>query len=269
MRSVASDSEPTRPATSTNTSRPTPCTRPSRRTTSRDRWWPRSPSSRRTCCSAPGRCSSRRRTSRAVCSAHGRRDGRRCGRSTCRPPREVELTYLLPLRCEAGHGDHADLRAYVEELAPVAELIVVDGSPPVAFAEHAAWFPPGVRHIPPDPALLFANGKVNGVTTGVHAASFEAVVIADDDVRYRPEQLRAIEQRLGTADLVIPANAFETPRSVPLPWHARWDTARTLLNRATGDDFPGTLAVRRSMFRSIGGYDGDVLFENLELIRTV
>jgi hypothetical protein len=54
-----------------------------------------------------------------------------------------------------------------------------------------------------------------------------------------------------------------------MPWHALWDTARTLLNRSLGFDFPGTLAVRRSALRATGGYDGDVLFENLELIRTV
>jgi hypothetical protein len=41
------------------------------------------------------------------------------------------------------------------------------------------------------------------------------------------------------------------------------------VNRALGHDFPGTLALRRSTFMEMEGYDGDVLFENLELIRTV
>jgi hypothetical protein len=70
---------------------------------------------------------------------------------------------------------------------------------------------------------------------------------------------------------VRPQNYFDE-----LPWHARWDTARTLLNRVfTGDpefpvgDFPGTLAVRRSAFLAADGYDGDMLFENLELMRTI
>jgi hypothetical protein len=106
---------------------------------------------------------------------------------------------------------------------------------------------------------------VSGVTTGVRAASFETVVIADDDVRYRPRDLRALAERLIAADIVVPQNAFRPATS----WHARWDSARTLLNRATGSDYPGTLGVRRSTFLRIGGYDGDVLFENLELIRTV
>jgi hypothetical protein len=65
-------------------------------------------------------------------------------------------------------------------------------------------------------------------------------------------------------DLVRPSNYFH-----PLPWHCHWDTARSLINRALGADYPGTLAVRRSTFSAMGGYDGDVLFENLELIRTV
>jgi hypothetical protein len=69
---------------------------------------------------------------------------------------------------------------------------------------------------------------------------------------------------LSRYDLVRPQNYFS-----PLPWHALWDTARTLLNRAAGSDFPGTLGVRRSIVLEHGGYDGDVLFENLELIRTV
>jgi hypothetical protein len=54
-----------------------------------------------------------------------------------------------------------------------------------------------------------------------------------------------------------------------MPWHARWDTARILLNRAVAADYPGTLAVRRSALDATGGYDADVLFENLELIRSV
>ena len=42
-----------------------------------------------------------------------------------------------------------------------------------------------------------------------------------------------------------------------------------LLNRLAGGDWPGTLAVRRSVLRATGGYDGRAMFENLELVRTV
>jgi hypothetical protein len=99
---------------------------------------------------------------------------------------------------------------------------------------------------------------------GLRLASHEAVIIADDDVRYELTALKRAIQLLDKVDLVRPQNYFQ-----PLPWHARWDTARTLLNRAIGADFPGTLAVRRSMLLAVGGYDSDVVFENLELIRTI
>jgi hypothetical protein len=89
-------------------------------------------------------------------------------------------------------------------------------------------------------------------------------VIADDDVRYEERSLARAVALLGLAACVRPQNYFD-----PLPWHARWDTARTLLNRSFGRDFPGTLAVRRSALLAAGGYDGDVIFENLELMRTI
>jgi hypothetical protein len=114
-------------------------------------------------------------------------------------------------------------------------------------------------------------GKVNGVVTGLRECGQELVVIADDDVRYDPASLRRVAGLLAHADLVRPQNYFDE-----LPWHARLDTARTLLNRVfTGDptfpvgDFPGTLAVRRRAFFEAGAYDGDALFENLELMRTI
>ncbi len=120
------------------------------------------------------------------------------------------------------------------------------------------------RHLAPDPELRTPMGKVGNVITGVREARNERVVIADDDVRWDRAGLMRVAALLDEYDLVRPQNYFH-----PLPWHARWDTARTLLNRSVGRDFPGTLAVRKSAFERAGGYDGDVIFENLELIRTI
>ena len=105
---------------------------------------------------------------------------------------------------------------------------------------------------------------MDGVFTGVRRASFEAVVIADDDVRYDEAALTRVAGLLRGHDLVRPQNYFD-----PMTWHAWWDSAPSLLNRAMGGDFPGTLGFRRSFFIAMGGYDGDTMFENLELIRTV
>ncbi len=182
------------------------------------------------------------------------------------------VSYVLPLRWDRDRG-LAELAAYLGRLGgweEVAEVIVVDGSPGAVFERNGEALAPLARHLRPDPDLGYAMGKVNGVVTGVRHASREAVVIADDDVRYERPELGRLARRLGSAHLVVPQNYFD-----PLPWHARWDTARTLLNRiATGDsefpagDFPGTLAVRKGFFVEIGAYDGDLIFENLELMRT-
>ena len=183
----------------------------------------------------------------------------------------LQLSYVLPLRWAEDEG-WEELEAYLRATAPmVAELIVVDGSEGPLFERHAAALEGVAAVIPPDPAFDFAMGKVNGVTTGVLAARCERVVIADDDVRWDEAGLCRVADGLDAAHLVRPQNFFD-----PLPWHARLDTGRTLLNRLhTLDaefpvgDFPGTLGVRRSAFVATDGYDGDVIFENFELMRTI
>ena len=181
------------------------------------------------------------------------------------------VSYVLPLRWSEP-GPIGELSAYLGSIAgAVDEILVVDGSPAPVFAEHTAALRGLARHLPPHPDLEFQMGKVNGVLTGVRESAGERIVLADDDVRYDPAALARAVALLDEADLVRPQNYFDE-----LPWHARWDTARSLLNRVfTGDpafpvgDFPGTLAVRRSALLATGGYDGDALFENLELMRTI
>jgi len=179
------------------------------------------------------------------------------------------LTYLVPIRA-AGPPD-PDLTAYLEQVAGWCPVLVVDGSAPEVFAAaHRSWSP-FATHIGPDPARRCANGKVHGVLTGLDRIGTELVVIADDDVRYDRPALAEIAAELrrvdDPVDVIVPQNHFVAAAGRTLPWHARWDTARTLVNRVTGGDFPGTLACRLA---AVGpGYDGDVLFENLELLRTV
>jgi hypothetical protein len=174
------------------------------------------------------------------------------------------ISYVVPVRWRDGQQRSA-LAAYLRTIAPhCGEVIVVDGSPPQVFAANRQAWGEVARQVPPDPRERALMGKVAGVRTGVQLASHEHLVIADDDVRYDPTALRRAAALLAEHDLVRPQNFFSK-----LPWHARWDTARTLLNRSLGADYPGTLAVRRSRLLAMGLYDGDVLFENLELIRTV
>ncbi len=173
------------------------------------------------------------------------------------------VSYILPIKSSTPDTS-ADLRTYIAWIAARAEVIVVDGSSDAIFAEHEREWGSLVRHVAPAPDLISPMGKVGGVLTGLRLASHEAVIIADDDVRYDDTSLAQVIAALGAADVVRPQNYFE-----PLPWHARWDSGRMLLNRLTGGDWPGTLGVRRSRLQATNGYDGSVMFENLELVRTV
>jgi hypothetical protein len=172
------------------------------------------------------------------------------------------VEYVVPLRWPAG-TDPGELTAYLQRLSRDVDVTVVDGSEDPVWERHHALWSGFLRHVRVE-AWPGRNGKVAGVVTGVRLARSELVVIADDDVRWTHGQLERAVDLLADADLVRPQNYFD-----PAPWHARWDTGRTLLNRALGADYPGTYALRRSTFVAMGGYDGDVLFENLELSRTV
>ena len=174
-----------------------------------------------------------------------------------RPP----ATYLLPIAAQ--HSQARALSGYLRRLSRTCdEVIVVDGSREDVFKEHSAAWSSFVRHI--RPAIQTTNGKVAGVMTGVRAARHDRVIVADDDVRYRRCEIVRMLELLGDHEVVRPQNIFR-----PLPWHARWDTARSLFNRLSGGDWPGTLGVRRSVLLRAGGYSGDVLFENLEMVRTI
>lgn len=176
-------------------------------------------------------------------------------------PARLPATYVLPIA--AASAQMEALTGYLYRLSQrVADLIVVDGSAPEIFAVHHQSWGRFLRHI--QPTETTTNGKVGGVLTGVRAARYECVVIADDDIRYTPAELERMLNLLETFDVVRPQNHFQ-----PLPWHARWDTARSLLNRLSGGDWPGTLGVRRSSLLRVGGYSGEVLFENLEMVRTI
>jgi Glycosyl transferase family 21 len=173
---------------------------------------------------------------------------------------EQPATYVLPIRREHG-GHERDLAGYLASLS-IAEIVVVDGSPAAAFDRLRDALPARIRHVRPDPSLHGLNGKVRGVLTGLQLATYERIVIADDDVRYDKDTLRAVLLCLDDAEVVRPQNYFD-----PAPWHAIFDGARCLINRTLDGDWPGTLGIRKSALPN--GYNADVLFENLELVRTI
>jgi len=176
-------------------------------------------------------------------------------------PLSFALSYVVPVKAATPFVDD-DFTQYLTWLSTVMPVIVVDGSQPSVFEAHDAQWGAAVRHIGVESTSL--NGKVAGVCDGVAAARTPHVIVADDDVRYDGKAIESIAALLTRHDVVIPQNYFSPPR-----WHTHWDTGRTLVNRALSGDYAGTIALRRDVLMSTGGYCGAVLFENLELTRTV
>lgn len=178
---------------------------------------------------------------------------------------EFKCTYLFPIKAGSIEPQKIEeLRHYWTKLNRLGcEVLVVDGSEEEIFRHHEkAWT--NCRHIGVDPRYTFLNGKVNGLITGVLAAGHELIIMGDDDIRYEPEDIQRMLDGLGEYDLVKPQNYFD-----PNPFWTRIDTGRILLNRAyfPEGDFPGTFGFRRSVFLAAWPYDGDVLFDNEEVVK--
>lgn len=175
-------------------------------------------------------------------------------------------SYILPFRRTRFDAlELAALGSYFQSLARAGcEVLVIDGSPAEIFAENAAALKDSCRHEGVDPQFGYPNGKVNGVHTGVQRAACEKIVLADDDIRYTAASIAEVVRLLNQYEVVRPQNFL-----APLPWWAKSEAARMLINRSTlrAADYPGTCAFLRSSMERVGHYDGDVLFDNEEIIR--
>jgi hypothetical protein len=184
-----------------------------------------------------------------------------------------ELTYLLPIRRSTFNPTEiAEIRDYVETLRPaVGEILIVDGSPREVFQAHASVWGPVARHVRADNRYGYLNGKVNGIHTGLAVSEYDKTVVADDDIRFTPGDIARMDEALDRWEVVRPQNYLGFAPAAPhqLPWWALLEAGRMLMNRGwlkTGD-YPGTCGFRKSTFRRVGPYDGDVLFDNEEIIR--
>jgi hypothetical protein len=175
-------------------------------------------------------------------------------------------TYLLPIRRSSlSAKEAAELAEYFQTLNDAGcDVLVIDGSPPPVFEQHHEIWRSLCRHEQVDRSFGYLNDKVNGIHTGVNLAAVEKIVLADDDIRYAPAQINRVCELLDEFEVVRPQNFL-----APLPWWARLEAARMLINRATlrTADYPGTCAFRRAAMLRVGHYDGDVLFDNEEIIR--
>ncbi len=178
----------------------------------------------------------------------------------------ARCTYLLTIRRVRFDKHEAEyFREYFRLIvAASCDVLVVDGSPSDVFAAHKEVWGGVCLHAPVDPRHEYLNGKVNGIHTGIAIAAHERVILADDDIRYTEGDVRRMTALLACNDMVRPQNYLR-----PLPFWARMESARMLINRAwiAEGDYPGTLGVRRSAMLRVGHYDGDVLFDNEEIVR--
>ena len=179
---------------------------------------------------------------------------------------QLNCAYVLPIRrTRFNPGDAASLRRYLEMLKEAGcEVVVADGSAPEVFNQYAGILGAICRHVPVDRRFGYLNDKVNGIYTGIDLASFDRIILADDDIRYSATNICTIMRLLDHYDVVRPQNFLD-----PLPWWAKMEAARMLINRALlpAADYPGTCAFRRGRMLAAGRYDGDVLFDNEEIIR--
>ena len=178
----------------------------------------------------------------------------------------IRCTYLLPIRRGAfSAAEASELAAYFDILKNAGcDVLAVDGSPAQVFQQHHEAWHFLARHEKVDRSFGYLNDKVNGIHTGVSLAASEKIILADDDVRYAAAEIERVRDLLDNFEVVRPQNFL-----APLPWWARMEAARMLINRATLRiaDYPGTCAFRRESMLRVGHYDGDVLFDNEEIIR--
>ncbi|HMG06604.1 MAG TPA: hypothetical protein VK581_14180 [Chthoniobacterales bacterium] len=175
-------------------------------------------------------------------------------------------TYLLPFwRARFSASEAEELADYFRLVQDAGcEVLVIDGSPAPVFTRNSEAWKMFCRHEPVDRRFDYLNDKVNGIHTGVSLSQYDKVILADDDIRYTAESLLRVIDSLDGFEVVRPQNFL-----APLPWWARLEAARMLINRATlrTGDYPGTCAFRRASMIAAGHYDGDVLFDNEEIIR--
>ena len=175
-------------------------------------------------------------------------------------------TYLLPIRrATFSRTEATQLANYFRKLAEAGcDVLVIDGSPAPVFEKHDEYWRNVCRHEQVDRSFGFLNDKVNGIHTGVRMSPREKIILADDDIRYDATEIDRVSTLRDDFEVVRPQNFLS-----PLPWWARMESARMLINRATlrTADYPGTCAFRREAMLRVGPYDGDVLFDNEEIIR--
>ena len=127
-------------------------------------------------------------------------------------------TYLLPIRRSLFSTDEAvEFAEYFDALTNAGcDVLVIDGSSTEILEQHHQIWSRSARHEKVDRRFGYLNDKVNGIHTGVELSPNEKIILADDDIRYTPDDLERVLRLLDDWEVVRPQNYLW-----PLPWWAR------------------------------------------------
>lgn len=166
-------------------------------------------------------------------------------------PVNAHCSYILPLaRVREDPHEMLELLLYFRELAAAGcEVIVVDASSPSVHAEHQAAWGSTARVLRPDPACFGFDPKRACIDSGITAASHERLIVADDDVRYAPDDLSRVASMLDYYEMVRPRDYIR-----PGCRASTMEAVRTLVARAAqaDQDSLATCALLRSARRRAG-----------------
>ena len=155
------------------------------------------------------------------------------------------MSYILPIRSKIAVS--AEFSEYVNWLSNHTEVLIVDGSADGSYRSLAERLAGSSAHTTGRRFVGVEERQSSRRHIRIAASDARYIIIADDDVRYTAAGIRHLASALTRADVVRPRITFGRPHGMLVV-----DTARTLINRASGGDWPGTIAVRRSMVAIAG-----------------
>jgi ceramide glucosyltransferase len=187
-------------------------------------------------------------------------------RRTPPPASRASVTVLKPLYGE-DPGLHENLRSFAEQDYPAFQIVFgvrEKGDPAVAMVERLIAERPGADlALVIDPAVRGTNYKVSNLENMLPAAKHDILVIADSDMRVRPDYLAEV-----TAPLADPAVGLVTCLYAGRPVGGIWSTlgamwvnyhflpSAVVADRLGAADgcFGATMALRRDTLEAAGGF---------------
>ena len=174
------------------------------------------------------------------------------------------LTVVIPFKSSSPDRALKLIKRWARLVCEHLEVIICDGS--LADPVSQSWFEreDAIRHIPVDrTAYSFANDKVNGLCTGVRAASAARVLICDDDCLPEQRQIRTLIHS-GSLETIFTIRTYAAPFTVL----ETIEVVRSLISegvKLNGESSPIWLGGRAVLLMALESMAGDCLFDDRTL----